>query len=272
MSLIPFTSFPRSTFDMDQWMSPFGMLSPNLLEFDPFDELDRQLGRNLTWLNRPLDLNVWPIIPAVPQKYRITLDCSGYKPESVRTELINNNKQLVIVGKEDLKDDQHNFSTKEFKKTYNLPENVQPEKMVSFMTLGDMMVVEFPLKETSLLPNADLFPKITDNPDGTKQVSMRFNLPPGINPEHCNVTIKDRDLILRCEEKQEKKDSVSRFHYYQRTTLPENTNFNALKCVNENNQISITAPVEKVLVGHKSRKIPIENLKSTQALKESAGR
>ena len=66
-----------------------------------------------------------------------------------------------------------------------------------------------------MLPNADLFPKITENPDGTKQVSMRFNLPPGINPEHCNVTIKDRDLILRCEEKQEKEDSVSRFHYYQ---------------------------------------------------------
>ena len=70
-------------------------------------------------------------------------------------------------------------------------------------------------KETLTQPNADLFPRITDNPDGTKSVGMKFNLPVGVDPTHCNVTIKDRDLILRCEDKKVKEDSVSKYHYYQ---------------------------------------------------------
>ncbi len=111
-------------------------------------------------------------------------------------------------------------------------------------------------------------------------MALKFNIPVGIDPSQVNVTLKDRDLILRCEDKKAKDDSVTKFHYYQvrirlknpflilfklifhnyqkqRTTLPENTNLNALKCVSENNQISITAPLEKVK--HKSRVVPIEN-------------
>ena len=70
-------------------------------------------------------------------------------------------------------------------------------------------------EETPTQKNLEVFPTIKDNPDGTKSVSMKFDIPAGIDPSHCNVTIKDRDLIVRCEEKQDKEDAVSRFHYYQ---------------------------------------------------------
>jgi len=90
MSLIPHGFFPRSAFDMDRWMTPFGGNSGHLstLEaFDPFDELDNMIGRNMQWLNRPNDF--MPLgfgQPKVPQKYRVTLDCIGYNPSSIKTE------------------------------------------------------------------------------------------------------------------------------------------------------------------------------------------
>ena len=127
------------------------MLSSTLEEFDPFDELDRQLGRNLTWIDKPLELNVWPIIPSVPQKYRITMNCTGYSPESIQTELRDNNKTLWINGNEQFKGDTDNISNKTFRKTYTLPDNIDAEKMLSFMTGDDRLVVEFPLKGRHLV-------------------------------------------------------------------------------------------------------------------------
>ena len=127
------------------------MHSSTLEEFDPFDELDRQLSRNITWLSRPwpalLDI---PVLPSVPQKYRITVDCAGFTPSSIKTELAKDNKAITVFGKEEMKEDQDNWCNKEFRKTYKLPNNIESSKMVSFMTLGDKLVVEFPLKGCNL--------------------------------------------------------------------------------------------------------------------------
>ena len=57
MSLVPITPsfFPRSMFDMDMWARPSSLgVGPSTLDlFDPFDELDRMMSRNLMWLNEP---------------------------------------------------------------------------------------------------------------------------------------------------------------------------------------------------------------------------
>jgi len=127
------------------------MLSSTLEEFDPYDELDRQLGRNLTWINKPWPVTLLPLLPSVPQKYRITVECAGFSPNSIKTELKDDKKSVVVSGKEEHKVNKDDWSNKEFKKTYKLPENCEPDKMVSFMTLGDRLVIEFPLKGKMLL-------------------------------------------------------------------------------------------------------------------------
>ena len=108
-----------------------------------------------------------------------------------------------------------------------------------------------PLKEDR---PEDLFPKITENKDGTKQVALNCLVPQGIDPSHVHVTCKDRDIIIKAEDKIEKPDSVSRVYYYKRCTMPENTDFNSIKCHLENNKLSIEAPVTK----HNHKHIPIE--------------
>lgn len=268
MSLIPHTFFPRSMFNMDQWFGPSTTPSSSLgtLDvFDPFDELDNMMSRNLWWLNRPDFMQpLQPMLPRIPQKYRVTVDCPGFKPDSIRTDVQNN--QLIVSGKEEERvPNSNDYTVHDFRKTYTLPENVQTDKLVSFMTPNNQLVIEFPLKDTKELPSSDLFPKVIENKDGSKSLSMNFSLPPNIDPTKVHVSVKDRDLIVRAEHKVDKQDSRTRLHYYQRTTLPENTNFDQLKCVYDKNQIKVNAPID-IKPHHSFRSIPIEQ---RSAIKQS---
>lgn len=253
MSLIPHGFFPRSLMNMDKWMQPFGALS-TLEAFDPFDELDQTMGRNLQYLNKP-EFAV-PALPRVPQKYRITLDCAGFSPSSIKTEWKDN--VLTVSAREELKcAETGDFSVKEFKKTYTMPVQAECDKMVSFMTGDGHLCIEVPLKETEFHSNTDLFPQIVDE-NGSKLVKMKFNMPANIAPENIHINIKDRCLVVKAEEKKIKSDGVSKFHYYKKTTLPENTDFESLKCNYDNatHQISVCAPIN---MSWAPKKIPIEH-------------
>lgn len=183
MSLTPFgfiPSIPRSMFDMDLWHRPIGMdlmrrsldFGPSTLDlFDPFDELDQMVSRNLMWLSRPDFMR--PIFPVkVPQKYRITLDCSGYTPQSIKTEISGN--RIHVSGREEEKISGENYSIKEFKKSYDLPINAETDKMASFMTSNGQLVIEIPLKspEPLNLFDEDFFPKVSD--DGKLNFSIEI--------------------------------------------------------------------------------------------------
>lgn len=267
MSLIPHSFFPRSSFNTDDWMQPFGSNvgtsgfappSTTLDLFDPFDELDQTMARNLQWLSRPEWLNVVPVQPKVPQKYRITLDCVGFNPKSIKTDVKG---QIVTVSAREESKFENDFSVKEFKKVYTLPESAESDKLVSFMTGDGQLVVEVPLRESQAQLNVDLLPRVVDVPEGGKQVQMKFNLPESIRPEKVHINVKDRCLIVKAEDTQRKPDGVSKFHYYKRTTLPENTDFEGMKCNYDNHQVSVQAPLTadfnrfKPLVDHKSHPV-----------------
>lgn len=260
MSLLQHTFFPRSVFDMDQWYrAPYQ--GPSTLDlFDPFDELDNTISRNLHWLNKPEFLKLVPLFPKVPQKYRITVDCSGYSPNSIKTDIKND--KLVVYGREEHKEESDDFSIREFKKTYELPPNCEKDKLVTFVAAGGKLVIEVPLKETDISPNKDLFPRIVDNQDGSKTVNVKFNIPKNIDPSKVSVSVKDRDIIFRAEDKVTKPDKLSNFYYYKRTTLPENTEFNKLKCIQDKNEISVSAPLDLDYTRSYSS-IPIETKSSS---------
>jgi HSP20 family molecular chaperone IbpA len=262
MSLIPHSFFPRSAFDMDQWLKPMSThLGPNTMDlFDPYDELDHMIGRNLEWLNKPDFLQTSPLMPKVPQKYRITIDCAGFTPKSIKTDVKGHT--LTVTGREEDRQAAGDFSVKEFKKTYTLPTHSEPGKLVSFMTSPGHLIIEVPLRETTKHLNEDLFPRIVDLPGGGgKEVSMKFQVPETIDPSKVHVSIKDRDLIVKAEDKVDKPDGISRFYYYKRTTLPENTDFSHLKCSLDNHQIQVRAPLDRHF--NKFRHIPLEHTKQS---------
>jgi HSP20 family molecular chaperone IbpA len=281
MALIPHGFFPRSIFDAHSWLHPQSSLAhgnhhgnhhqahphnqTSLDLYDPFDELDRAVAKNFHWFHKPDFLDELPLFPRVPQKYRITVDCAGFKPTSIKTEL--NGKVLTVSAHEEHKiEGTDDFSVKQFKKTYKLPESAIPEKLVSFMAHNGHFVVEVPLNETEKLKVGDLFPQIVDEGNGAKHVTMRFNVPEHIDPSKISVSIKDHDVIFRAEDEVKKPDGVSRFHYYQRTTLPENTVIPGLKCTHENSQVVVRAPLN--LEAKTYRQVPIEKFEPNKAIKQ----
>jgi HSP20 family molecular chaperone IbpA len=262
MSLIPHNFFPRKLFDMNEWFKahPEGLTTLDI--FDPFDELDHMIGHNLEWLNKPEFLQPFPLVPKVPQKYRITVDCHGYNPKSIKTEI--KGLKLIVSGREEEKQEGEDFSIKEFKKTYDLPAHAEVDKLVSFMTGNGHLVIEVPLKEIEHHQHTDLFPQIIDTENGGKAVSLKFGVPAKIDPSKISVSIKDRDLIVKAEDKVEKPDGISKFYYYKRTTLPENTDFEQLKCNYDNHKISVAAPLKLDFKSFK--KVPIEYKKQQEQI------
>jgi len=272
--------FPRRLFDMDTWLSPswgggysggvggfgdrgFGGLGSSLLPstldlFDPFDELDRTMSRNLRWIDRPESL-FSAIAPVVPRKYRISVDCAGFNSDNIKTEIKAKDgaNYLYVHGREEQgtkgADD---YTKKVLRKSYKLPDNIQMDQMASFMTPGGNFIVEFPIKQEDRTSIQGMLPQIVDV-DGGKQLKLNLPLPQNIDPNKVQLSLKDRDLIMRVEDRTETDDTRSRVHFYTRTTLPENTDFNQLKCVVDQGQLNITAPVNtQPSLGY--RQIPVE--------------
>ena len=251
--LISHSFLPRSMFDMDLWMRPKTLsFGPSTLDiFDPFDELDQMIGRNFNWLIKPQFLSK---ACGIPNKYRVTIDCTGYGPESIKTEVKDG--VLIVTGSEgDKKSDNEDFSIRQFRKSYKLPSNADTEKLASFIASNGKLVIEVPLKQTKTNTISDLIPKISED---KKSVSMSMSLPEGIDPSKINVTCKDRELVVKYENKTETDDSFSKIYFYKQVLLPENTEFNGLKCAYENNTLSVTAPLNTDYKEKQANMIPIE--------------
>ena len=238
-ALITHSFLPRSMFNMNLWKYPLETsLGQSTLDlFDPFDELDRMIGRNFNWLCKPDFLE--PIIPKFSKKFRVQLDCSGYSPDSIKTEIKDNN--LIIIGYEGNKQNEsEDYSLRQFKKTYKLPENTENDKLVSFMTSDGRLVIEIPVKEEKTNLTGDLFPKISED---KTNVNMNLALPEDLDPKKLNVTCKDRHLIVKYQDKKEDDNNYSDVCFYKQVLMPENTDFNSLKCLFDKNILSITAPL-----------------------------
>lgn len=212
--------------------------------------------------------NLITLTPKVPEKYRISVDCRGYKPKSVKTEISDDKSSLVVTGCEGktAQSPNQDYTFKNFRKTYKLPKNAEWDKMTSFMTSNGQLVIQIPLKldEIQLSENLqDLIPRIVEDENGTKNVEMSLHIPSNIDPSKVKVSCKHRDLIVQSGDRCEKPHEMSEMTYYRRTTLPENTDFNSLKCCLDGNNLSIKAPL---IMDFKApqRTIPIETSAAKQ--------
>ncbi|CAF0875719.1 unnamed protein product [Brachionus calyciflorus] len=272
MSLLKHQYFPRSMFET-HWPAEGQTTDPLMLDmFDPFDELDRSLAKNFMWINRPQFLSEIPEMPKVPHKFRVTLDCLGFDTKSIKTEFNKDKTKLVVKGgsgRVDLGDG--DFIHKEFKRTYDVPLNTETDKLVSFVTSTGKLVIEMPLKmeqKKGVKAKQELIPKIVEDDKGNKTVQLNVLLPHAVDPSNVKVTCKDNDVIIRADQTKETNDEYSRVHIYKRCKLPENTDYDDLKCVMEKDQLTITAPLEP---GHNlgKRTIPIEFHESTKKIKNN---
>jgi HSP20 family molecular chaperone IbpA len=261
-------------FDMDLWVLPqYHHHQPSTLDlFDPFDELDRALGRNFMWLNRPSELLLGIQQPRVPNKYRINVDCAGYKPSSIKIDKSDDCRKLVVSGEEGgyVKNSDEDYSHRRFRRTFELPADLATDQLVSFVTSNGHLVIEIPFKESAQAAkravndnNDFLLPRIVDEGEtGKKSVLMNMAIPEGLDPSKIKVTCKDRDVIVQAEDTKEPTNgedkSYSQTYYYRRCTLPHNADFNELKCKYDNGRLSVKAPLNPESAQNNGKVIPIE--------------
>jgi len=89
--------------------------------------------------------------------------------------------------------------------------------------------------------NAINWPKVSD--DG-KSVMVKLNLPDHVDPNKINVLTRDGNLIVKVEDKIEKENSTTEYSYYQRFSLPKNTNLESMKAFVDDNGKEVTIEAE----------------------------
>lgn len=122
------------------------------------------------------------------------------------------------------------------------------------MPMAGVLIIEVPLKDKNQLISNDLFPKIHDSDEGRK-VSVSFGVPE-IDPSKIKVNVKDRDLIIQADDTKTTHDGTSKFHFYKRTTLPADTDFDNLKVTWNKSKLTCNAPLRGV--NRAIRSIPVQ--------------
>ena len=178
-----------------------------------------------------------------PKKHLITIDCTGYKPKAINTEIKDG--KLYVTGKEYFKNENGDISTKEFQKTCDLPANADTDALFNFSYKSGALEVEVPIKEERHFE--ELFPKIIHSKDGTKKIVARFNIPTSIDPSKISVTCNGRLVTIYGEDVQENLVKTKKILYEKKFTMPENADLKLLKCHFDQHCMSIEAPIKQNL-------------------------
>ena len=92
--------------------------------------------------------------------------------------------------------------------------------------------------------NTNEWPQVSD--DG-KSLMVKLNLPDHVDPNKINILTRDGNLIVKVEDKIEKENSTTQYSYYQRFSLPKNTNLESMKAFVDDNgkEVSIQAELKE---------------------------
>jgi HSP20 family molecular chaperone IbpA len=147
-----------------------------------------------------------------PNFVRITFNCGGYNPKSIKTDLIGT--KLFISGKEEARIDGENFSIKEFKRSYELPLNSDGSKLISYMAPTGQLLIEIPLKQMqniedlcdhSISSNSNNSNNNNNNShrkvmganlDESNNFTFKYQLPDNVDTSKLNVSLCNREIII----------------------------------------------------------------------------
>jgi HSP20 family molecular chaperone IbpA len=181
-------------------------------------------------------------------KHQIIVDCHDYHPKNLKCEIVGD--KIHVLGREEVNYNLEEYSIKEFKKIYKLPNNVDCEKITTFYNNKGNLIIEVPFKRYSKQSINDYtYPQIVDN---GRLIKLNLTIPNDLDVRQLSVTCKDRLLIVKGEQSIDKKS----IHFYRQYSLPLNVDLDQIKCELRDCQMTIQAPlIEK----SNEVKIPIEH-------------
>lgn len=278
--------FPRSVFELDNCWLPRPPQMAIMSAFDLNDDDDDHFkSQKLAFLDEPSIFRHLLNAKKSARKHRVRVDLHGLSPKCVKTEFSADKSKLVVSAKEGERsdnDEDANFFVKEFRRTFELPANVETDKMTSFVTRNDHLVIEIPIREEEsnnelvaskrkTLTSDEKSKRVQNENEtlsGSKRVKWNVELPNDVDSSKIKVTCHDRNVIVEARDRVETPDGgVSQVYFYRRNMLPENADLDRVKCVLlENNRLMIEAPflATKEIEESNEMTIPIESKQSQQ--------
>ncbi|CAF0850230.1 unnamed protein product [Rotaria sp. Silwood1] len=90
-------------------------------------------GKNLTPTLRLLSV----------EKYRVQLNIAGFNPETITTKV--EGRKVIVEAKQEDRQPNGDYTIRELRKTYELPEHVDTKRLASYVTPNNMLVIKVPI-------------------------------------------------------------------------------------------------------------------------------
>lgn len=224
------------------------------------------------WVNEPLCLARKRLQPRLTEKFRVQLNVNGFNPETIKTQV--DGKKLIVQARYDDRQDNGDFSYREIRKSYDLPEHADVANMASFITPEQTLVIEVPVRHPEIerrldeaqaeaskelvqfgqyrdpifdflgfLGDGDVHRRIVDaGNNGEKKLQITLPLKP-FKPEVVKVSIKDHELTVQAEYNFKDKNRSERSFFRKSIILPPGTKVDELQSqMTDDGELCIEAP------------------------------
>jgi HSP20 family molecular chaperone IbpA len=210
------------------------------------------------------------IIPVLSEKFRVQLNVAGFNPDTIKTRV--EGRKVIVEAKQEDRDTNGDYSVREIRKTYDLPEHAESSNLASFVTPNNMLVIEVPINRPlverrpsqtmadaqalslfgqfrdpffdypSFMASSEFRPQIIDIGNGQRQIKLSLAVR-NYRPEQIKVSVKNNELRVEAEHIYQDNNRSERSFLTKSIALPPGTQVDQLKSfLNADGQLEIEAP------------------------------
>jgi HSP20 family molecular chaperone IbpA len=251
-------------------------------DFDTFPTALSTQPNAFRWVNEPLRLthskshaqnggsHQHSLRAPNAEKFRVQLNVAGFNPETIKTRV--EGRKVIVEAKQEDRQPDGDYNIREIRKTYELPEHADANRMASYVTPNNMFVIEVPIHNPEnerrlaqatndnqaltqfgqyrdplfdyhgFLGGSDFQPHIVDKGNNQKQLEMNVGMK-NFRPQEIKVSVKNNELIVQGEHRHKDENRSERSFFFKSTTLPPGTQVDQLEShLTDDGQLKIEAP------------------------------
>ncbi|CAF1204590.1 unnamed protein product [Rotaria magnacalcarata] len=283
MSLLPWYRYPLWDDPLDPFfMYPIDFFDPwfDIGLFPPFSSATRSFRwikeqERIRYKSTNVSSNTKSLPPPrripPPEKFRVQLDVSGFKPESVKTRI--EGAKIIVEAKEEDREARGDFQLRELRKSYDLPGYADANDLVSHVAPNNMLFIEVPitkseterrlervktdsrslvrfsdqnasaLDDAGFLGSSDFQRRIVDKGNNQKQLELTVNMK-DYKPEEIKLSVKFNILSVRGEHRYNDGARFERSYFFKTTTLPRGAQVDLIQSTfADDGQLKIEIPI-----------------------------
>jgi len=293
MSYFPITHYRTFNDPFDRFFGDQLNFFDPWRDFDTFPTALSTIPNSFRWINEPSRIHrasassfhtggnigsgntLLPITttttPALSEKFRVQLNVAGFNPDTIKTRV--EGRKVIVEAKQEDRQGEGDYSIREIRKTYDLPEHADSTNLASFVTPNNMLVIEVPINQPRLerrpsqtladtqaltqfglfrdpifdypafIASPDFRPRIIDTGiNGQKLVKMALAVK-NYRPEQIKVSVKNNELLVQAEHNYSDNNRSERSFLTKSIILPPGTQVDQLQSfLNTEGQLEIEAP------------------------------